>query len=329
MQRLGEEAGHGLILRSHWGALRRVTTARIRARAWLAGALLGASAAAAAALAAPATASTTTRPPIVDDTGHEVALAQPARRIVALAPSATALLFAAGAGDRVVATIRFADEPEAAGRVPRIGDVQAIDLEKLLALHPDVVVVTDAITSPLMVDRVRGLGIPVYTTRYTRLADIAPSVRRLGILAGTRAIADREAATLAAQLAALRKAYEGRARISVLYQVWSPPIYTIGGTHIVTDALAVCGARNAFASERVAAPAVGIEAVLARNPDAIVVSAPRKEAQEWMAEWRRFPRLAATAARHLYVFDDPRLDRMGPGAIEAAAGLCRLIDAAR
>lgn len=315
MQRLGPEAGHDL-------TPRRRRASRLVAAAWLAGALTAVGAAMAAAPAARG-------PSIVDDTGRALPLARPAQRIVALAPGATALLFAAGAGEQVVATIEYADEPAAARRVPRLGDLQAIDYERLVALRPDVVVVTAAVTSPLMVDRVRGLGLPVYTTRYTRLADIAPSVARLGRLAGTQAVADREAARLGAQLAALRATWSSRAPLRVLYQVWSPPIYTIGGAHIVTDALAVCGARNVFANERVAAPAVGVEAVIARNPDVIVVSAPRGEAEQWIAEWRRFPRLAATAAGHLYRFDDPRLDRMGPSAIEATAALCRIIDAAR
>lgn len=267
--------------------------------------------------------------PVEDDTGQTLRLDRPARRIVALAPGATALLFAAGAGERVIATIRFADEPAGAQRIPRLGDVQSIDVERLLVLRPDVVVVTAAITSPLVVDRVRRLGLPVYTTRYTRLQDIAPSVARLGRLAGTTAVADREARRLAARLEALRSAYARRAPLDVMYQVWSQPVYVIGGPHIVTDALAVCGARNVFAGEGVAAPSVGIEAVLARNPGVIVVSAPQAQASKWAQEWRRFPHLAATAAGHLYVFDDPRLDRMGPSAIEATATLCRLLDAAR
>jgi iron complex transport system substrate-binding protein len=322
VQRLGAEAGHDLKSRRQAKRAPWLATASHVVAAWCfacfgaAGAVL-----AAAPAAAPA--------PIVDDTGRAVPLAQSARRIVALAPGATALLFAAGAGDRVVATIRFADEPAAASRIPRLGDVQAIDFERLLALRPDVVVVTEAITSPLMVDRVRDLGLPIYTTRYTQLADIAPSIERLGRLAGTQPVARREAARLGAQLAALRATWSRRTPLRVLYQVWSPPIYTIGGAHIVTDALAVCGARNVFASERVAAPAVGVEAVIAQNPDVIVVSAPRAEATKWAAEWRAFPRLAATAAGHLYVFDDKRLDLMGPSAIDATAGLCRILEAAR
>lgn len=266
---------------------------------------------------------------ITDDTGQPVALTRPAARIVALAPGATALLFAAGAGDRIVATIEYADEPDAARRLPRIGDVQAIDMERLVALRPDVVVVTEEITSPLVIERVRGLHLPVYATRYSRLDDIAPSVARLGRLADTADVAEAAAARLAGTLAALRRQYAARAPLEVLYQVWNRPIYSIGGPHIVTDALATCGAHNAFADQRVAAPALGIEAVIARNPDVIVVSAPRAVATAWVEEWRKFPRLAATANDRLYVFDDPRLDRMGPAAIEATANLCRILDAAR
>ncbi len=307
MQRLGAQARH-----------RRLSLRPLCAAAFLC--LLVAQAVAAAAPGAFS---------ITDDTGRPVALARPAARIVALAPGATALLFAAGAGDRIVATIEYADEPDAAQRLPRIGDVQAIDMERLVALRPDVIVVTEAITSPLVIERVRGLGLPVYATRYTRLDDIAPSVARLGRLAGTSAVADAAAARLAGALAAVRTQYAGRATLEVLYQVWNRPIYSIGGSHIVTDALATCGAHNVFADQGVAAPALGIEAVIARNPDVIVVSAPRAVAAPWIGEWRKFPRLAATANNRLYLFDDPRLDRMGPAAIEATANLCRILDAAR
>lgn len=307
MQRLGAQARH-----------RRLSSRPPRVAA-----LLCLIVAQAAAATAPGTFS------ITDDTGRPVALARPAARIVALAPGAAALLFAAGAGDRIVATIEYADEPDAARRLPRIGDVQAIDMERLVELRPDVVVVTEAITSPLIVERVRGLGLPVYATRYTRLDDIAPSVARLGRLAGTSDVADAAAARLAGALAAVRAEYAGRAPLEVLYQVWNRPIYSIGGPHIVTDALATCGAHNVFADQSVAAPALGIEAVIARDPDVIVVSAPRAVAMPWVEEWRKFPRLAATAANRLYVFDDPRLDRMGPAAIDATANLCRILDAAR
>jgi iron complex transport system substrate-binding protein len=266
---------------------------------------------------------------VTDDTGARVTLAAPARRIVALAPSATALLFAAGAGDRVVATIEWADDPPEAQRLPRIGDAQSIDAERLVALRPDAVVVTETITSPLVVDRVASLGFPLYRTRSRSLAELAPSIARLGRLTDTETVALAAAARIEADLAALRREFAGRATLSVLYQVWSHPIYTIGGRHVITDALGVCGARNAFADQPVPAPAVAVEAVIARNPDVIVASGPADVAAGWVAEWQRFPRLAATANGRVLVYSDLRLDRMGPSAIDATRTLCELIDRAR
>lgn len=270
-----------------------------------------------------------TRPAIVDDLGSHVALPGTVQRIVALAPGATALLFAAGAGDRIVATIRFADDPPAAKLIPRIGDQQSVDLERLVALRPDVVVYTEGVTSPLIVDRIRALGVPLYATYYTTLDGIAPSIRRLGVLAGTQATSQAEAARLEAQLSALRERYRGASPRSVFYQVWDRPLYTVGGRQLISDAMKACGASNVFGEQTASAPTIAIEAVIARNPDVIIVSSPTEVATRWAQDWQRFPRLRAVQDRHVFVFDDLRLDRMGPESIEAAAHLCALIDKAR
>lgn len=266
---------------------------------------------------------------ISDDTGRVVSLPRAPRRIVALAPSATALLFAAGAGERIVATIEYSDDPPAARRIPRIGDAQALDLERLLALRPDIVVVSEGITSALQIDRVDALGLPLYRTRAASLDALAASIRRLGKLNDTERVADIAARELERKLASLRERYATRQPLRVLYQVWNRPVYTIGGDHVITHALEICGGRNVFADQRVAAPAVSTEAVIARNPEVIVGTAPGDEAREWLASWRRFPSLQAVRDDHLLVFNDMRLDRMGPSAVDAAATLCELLDTAR
>lgn len=268
-------------------------------------------------------------PVIVDDLGSQVALPATARRIVALAPGATALLFAAGAGDRIVATIRFADDPPAAKLIPRIGDQQSVDLERLVALRPDVVVYTEGVTSPLIVDRIRALRMPLYATWYTTLDGIAPSIRRLGTLAGTQSAAQAEAAKLEAQLSALRQRYRGASPRSVFYQVWDRPLYTVGGRQLISDAMKACGASNIFGDQKASAPTIAIEAVIARDPDVIIASSPTEVATRWAEDWQRFPRLRAVQNGHVFVFDDLRLDRMGPESIAAAAHLCEIIAKAR
>ena len=155
------------------------------------------------------------------------------------------------------------------------------------------------------------------------------SLRRLGALAGTEAVANAKADELAAELAALDSRYRSRTPVRVLYQIWDRPIYTIGGRHVITDALTLCGAVNIFADLSTAAPAVTREAAVLRNPELILASAPPGPADEWLAEWRKFPALAAVRDGQLVSHVDERIDRMGPSVIAATGNLCAVIDKAR
>jgi iron complex transport system substrate-binding protein len=264
-----------------------------------------------------------------DDAGDTIALASAPCRIVSLAPGTTAMLFAAGAGHCLVGTIAHSDEPAEAARVPVIGDAETLDFEQLMGLRPTVVVVAVDVVQRVRIDRIRALGIPVYQVHVTRLAQMPESLRRLGSLAGTEAVANREADELTAELAKIAKLYRNRAPVRVLYQIWDRPIYTIGGRHVINDALNLCGAVNVFADLTTAAPAVTREAAVLRNPDLILASAPPGAADEWLAEWRKFPALAAVRGGKLVSYVDPRIDRMGPSVIAATGNLCAVIDGAR
>ncbi|GAC1455606.1 MAG: cobalamin-binding protein [Steroidobacteraceae bacterium] len=247
-------------------------------------------------------------------------------RIVSLAPGATEMLFAAGAGSQVIATVEYSDEPPAARHILRIGDVAAVDLERLVALHPDVVVTWPAGTSPAQRAKIARLGIAIYEQQAVRLAELADSVRRLGALAGTGADAARAAHDIDARLASLAAAYGGNpAHPRVLLQVWNRPIYTVGGRQLMSDALEICGARNLFADLPEAGPVVDTEAVIGRDPDIIVAASPRGEGAAWLEGWRRFGSMKAVRAGHLVVFEDQAFSRLGPSVIDATEGLCRII----
>ncbi|HEY0766429.1 MAG TPA: cobalamin-binding protein [Steroidobacteraceae bacterium] len=264
---------------------------------------------------------------VTDDLSRPVTVRDPPLRIVSLTPGATEMLFAAGAGGEVIATVEYSDRPAAARRVPRIGDVTAVDMERLVALRPDVVVAWPAGGNPAQRAKIAGLHIPVYEQQVLRLADLPASLRRLGALAGTEAAAERAAHDLETRLATLTRTYAagiGR-RPSVLLQVWNRPIYTVGGQHLMSDALEICGARNMFADLPEAGPVVDTEAIIARNPDIILVAAPPGEGATWLADWKRFPSLAAVRSGRLVAFEDQALSRLGPSLIDATEGLCRTI----
>ncbi|HYM43451.1 MAG TPA: helical backbone metal receptor [Steroidobacteraceae bacterium] len=278
-----------------------------------------------AALAAPSAMRT-----VSDDGGNAVTVGAPPLRIVSLSPGGTEMLFAAGAGAQVVATVEYSDVPAAARSVARIGDASGIDMERLILLRPDVVVAWPAGGNPAQREKIARLGIPLYQQQTSRLAELAPSVRRLGALAGTEAAASQAARAIDARLAALEREYAtgawGKGRHpTVLLQVWNRPIYTIGGRHLMSDALALCGARNVFADLPEPGPVVDVEAVIARDPDIIIAAGPPGESAAWLTDWRRFTTLAAVRNGRLLAFEDQALSRLGPSFLDANEALCRAI----
>ena len=272
-------------------------------------------------------ASTSTRT-VTDDFGRDITVRYPPQRIVSLAPGPTAMLLAAGARNQLVGTIEYTGQPASEKELTKIGSVAAIDMERLIALRPDVVVVWPDGNNPAQIATIERLGMPVYRQESVTLDSIPASLRRLGALTGTREQADREANALQAKLAALRREYAGSGQPpTALLEVWDRPLYTVGGRELMSDALRVCGVRNVFADLPQRAPAIGIEAVLARNPDLIIAAAPPGRGASWLAQWGRFPSLRAVKGGRLMVFEDQRLSGLGPGAVDATAAMCRKIAA--
>jgi iron complex transport system substrate-binding protein len=264
---------------------------------------------------------------VVDDEGRRVELAQPARRVVSLAPHLTEQLFAIGAGDLIVGTTDFADYPEAAKAVPRVARAHSVDLERVGAARPDLVAIWGSGFPPATIDAVRRLGVPVFVSEPARLADIATSMERLGTLTGRPAAP--AVAAFSARLAALAERYRGRRPVRVFYQVWSEPLMTLGGRHVVSEAIALCGGRNVFADLTPIAPRVSTEAVLAADPEVIVTAEPGARPSGALAMWQPFERIAAVRRQHLVTLDADRMNRHGPRIVDEIDTLCRAIDRAR
>jgi iron complex transport system substrate-binding protein len=261
-----------------------------------------------------------------DDEQRPLDLARPAQRIVSLAPGATAMLFAAGAGARVVGTSQYSNEPEAAKDIERVGDAQSFDLERILALHPDVVVVWGGGTSPTQLARLQGVGLRIYRHRLTGLDDIPSSLLRFGRLAGTQAAAQAAAAQFSQRIAALRGLYLQAPPATVLIQVWNRPIYTVGRAEIMSDVIHACGYRNVYDDLSDPGPAVTLESVLARDPQIILALPPDQKAGiEWLAAWQAYPSMRAVRSGRVISWTDQRLSRLGPSIVDAAEDLCHAL----
>ncbi|MEP7085400.1 MAG: cobalamin-binding protein [Betaproteobacteria bacterium] len=266
---------------------------------------------------------------VTDDGGQTLTLARPAQRIISMAPHVTELLFAAGAGERIVGTIRYSDYPPAALRIARIGDSFALDSERVLSLKPDLIVVWLHGNSEGQLDQLRRLGIPVFSSEPRRLADIAVTLRTFGALAGTSATADVAAARFDQRAGALRSRYAGRATVRVFYQISERPLLTINGEHIIDDVIRACGGRNVFAELRTLTPMVSPEAVLAANPEAIVTSGAEAGNATGFATWARLPSLLATQRRNFVLLNSDTISRQSERILDGAQALCEALEGVR
>ena len=263
-----------------------------------------------------------------DDAGATIVLEKPAARIVSLAPHATELLYAAGAGEHVVGVLSTSDWPPEAAAKPRVGDAHRLDLERIVALAPDLVV-TWPYSSATEVALLRARGVPVFITNPTTIAGIAADIERLGALAGTQGAAAERARQYRAKLARLAERRERSRQVRVFYEIWNEPLYTIGGKHLISEAIKICGGENVFGSLTLPAPEVSVEAVLAARPEAIIAGAHGGVRPAWLDDWKRWPSIPAVALGNLYTVDANLLHRPGPRFLDGMEGLCMALDDAR
>jgi iron complex transport system substrate-binding protein len=264
-----------------------------------------------------------------DDSGAQVRLKQPARRIVSLAPHITEILFDAGAGDRVVGTVDYSDYPQAASRIARVGSYTELDLETILALKPDLVIAWQSGNPLSQLEPLKQLGIALFLSEPDRVEDVAASLEQFGELAGTSDVARPAAAAFRARLADLRQRYSGRAPVRTFYQMWSEPLLTVGGGQIIGSAIRLCGGVNIFEQLSAMAPEVSLEAVLAADPEVIVASGMDTARPEWLDNWRRWPRLTAAARDNLFFIPPDLIQRHTPRLLDGAERLCRDLQTAR
>jgi len=265
---------------------------------------------------------------VIDDSGRSLTLAQPAQRIASLSPGITELLFSLGAGDRIVAVSEFSDYPAAARSLPRISRAQGIDLEKIAALRPDLIVVWGSGYSPALLEALRRLQFPVYIHEPRSLESIATAIEKLGVLT-TSTGAATIASNFRSRLTSLRQRYAGRATVRVFYQVWGNPIMTLSGKHVVSEVMKTCGARNIFEDLAPLVATVDVESVIAARPEVMVTAEPGAVDRGALDGWRRYPQLPAVARNHLVTLDADELDRASVRILDATATLCEEIEQAR
>jgi len=257
----------------------------------------------------------------IDARGVEIALARPAARIVTLAPNLAEFAFAAGAGAKVVGVSAFSDYPAAAQRLPIVASQGRVDLERLVALRPDLVLAWGTGNPARDVARVEELRIPVFVIEPRTLAGIARAIRDVGTLAATEMVAEPAAESFEKQAATLAGVdpVHGPA---VFFEIWHAPLMTVSGTHLISEIVRRCGGRNVFDDLPALAGRVAREALLARDPDVILTTAAGDDSAAALRLWRDAPMLRAVRNAHIYALDATPIERPGPRVIEGARAVC-------
>jgi iron complex transport system substrate-binding protein len=253
--------------------------------------------------------------------------AAPAQRIASLAPSLTELVYAAGAGDKLVAVSAYSDFPAAARALPMVADAAGISFESLLAQRPDLVLAWKSGTRESDVARLQSAGIKVLAIEVRKLVDIADAIRVIGRASGTSVAADLAAEKVDAELARLRHQSAGLSRVKVFFELSAQPLMTVNGEHFISEAIALCGGENAFAdlSPLVATPSR--EALLARGAEVIFYARSPSSSRPFDTESYRG--LDAIRTGQAYALTADYVMRPGPRLLLAVNEICQSLGRVR
>lgn len=264
-----------------------------------------------------------------DDAGQEVCLDQPASRIAALSPGATELVWAAGAGEKVVAVVSYSDYPEEAKELTSVGSHTRMDLERLVELKPDLVIGWVTGNPAEQLDAIRDLGIPVFSIEPRTFEAVSGTIERLATLAGTEKAGFAEAERFRQGIAGLASEYQGAEPVPVFYQVWDEPLMTVSDEHLIGKVITLCGGVNVFGDLERLVPRISAEAVIGANPEAILAGGMGEENRHWLTRWKAFPGIEATRKDNLYFIPPSLVQRPTPRMLEGSTLFCEKLDDAR
>ncbi|WP_169307146.1 cobalamin-binding protein [Ferrimonas sediminicola] len=248
--------------------------------------------------------------------------------IAALTPHSVELLYEVGAGEQIVATVEYADYPEAARSIHRVGRHNQMDFEALMALQPDLVVLGISDTSLHFVTRLRELGFTLIDTSVDEVAEIAPLLARLGRETGHERRGREVAARFQAEYRRLKRDYAGRTPVPIFYQLWSEPLMS-ASSGWMDGLIADCGGVNLFADTPAEYPQVSIEQVVAASPQGIIVPTNHGLEENSIERWLDWPEIPAVANGQIHPVNSDWLHRTGPRILKGMAQMCEAIERVR
>ena len=270
---------------------------------------------------------------ITDMSGRPVCLATDKPKIISLSPASTELLFAAGAGSQVIAVDQHSDYPEAVARLTRVGGYPNINIEAIVSLKPDLVTIWKEGDSATVVKQLESLGITTFDLNAVTLDEIKQALALTGEIAGTQAQAKKAIDVFSTRLKALHTQYAHLSPVRVLFEFWRAPLIVAGGRLVINDVITLCGGDNIYRDVAAPTAEIGIESVIARDPQVIIGSDPRghtaETRQEILDYWKQWPNLQAVQQQRLFSVTSDLIARPTPRVLEGAEMICKQLQAFR
>jgi iron complex transport system substrate-binding protein len=262
----------------------------------------------------------------VDEVGRKVAIPFPPRRIVSLAPNITEILFSLGLDEQIVGVSIHCNFPEKARSKVQVGSYLSPDLEKIISLKPDLIIATGAGNTRDTVEHLQKLGLPTYVIFPKNFDEILKSISHLG------QVVDREKEALGIiqgmQKRSQRviKITQDLPRPKVFVQIGDTPIITIGRGGFADDLIRLAGGENIAGKEKEMYPRLGIEEILRRAPEVILISSmnPKAEYHKVFQEWARWKIIPAVRDGRIHLIDSDLIDRPSPRIIDGLEEMAKI-----
>lgn len=261
-----------------------------------------------------------------DEVGRRVHLQGAPRRIVSLAPNITEILFRLGLDEEIVGVSLHCNYPEKAKTRPPVGSYIRLDFERILSLRPDLVIATGAGNTREMVKRLEEFGLPVYVVFPKDFDGVLQSILHVGQVVKREKEAVEVVSDMKKRKERIREATEGLPRPRVFLQVGEAPIVTVGKGSFGNDLVRLAGGENIAGHEKQMYPRIGIEEILKRAPEVILVSSmnPDGDYEKVIREWKRWKTIPAVKSNRVHLIDSDLIDRPAPRIIEGLEQMARL-----
>jgi len=262
-----------------------------------------------------------------DEAGREVTFSFPPRRIVSLAPNITEILFSLGLDEEIVGVSIHCNFPEKAKSKPRVGSYISLDFEKITSLNPDLIIATGAGNTRDMVDRLGKLGFPSYVIYPKNFDDILKSILHIGQVVNREKEARTTTEEMRKRSQRVIELTKGLPRPRVFIEIGDTPIVTVGKGSFADDLIRLAGGENIAGKEKEVYPRFGMEEILKRSPEVIVISSmnPKGDYQKILREWNQWKTIPAVKNGRIHLIDSDLLDRPSLRIVDGLEELARVL----